>query len=100
MEVYFTVVRDDQPQYYMRRSQWTHAPHLAAMLTEDVATKIAKRYGCRIEKDSGYQIQFRSFADLGEPESPALIEAAIRTAKKDGLSNDEILAIVSKVLEN
>ena len=99
MEIYFTALRSDGP-YYMKRGQFTFAPHQAAMMTEDVGQKIAKRYGLRVEQESGYQIHYQTFEDLGEPETSVAIESAVRLAKRDGLTNDEMLAIVSKVLEN
>ena len=100
METYFTAVRDNFPgRYYMRKDKFTTAPHQAAMMHRDVAERICKRYGLRLEENSGYQINYASFADLGEEEAPAMLEVAVRTAVKDGLDKAQIRKLVNDAMK-
>ncbi len=106
-ETYFMAARRDNsglPIYYVRRGQhapqYTIAPHRGAFMTEEVAQKICKRYGLTLEKETGYGVNYATFEELGEQESPRLLSAAVKTALADGLSSEQILQIVNTALES
>ena|SRR2546429_7084218 len=101
-QLYFTAVKRNTsglPIYYVKKGVFSIAPHLAAMMTEDVAKRICKRYGLTMERDYGDGIAYPSFELLGEVESCLAIRQVIQIAKADGLSNEEIVALVAQTLE-
>ena len=100
--LYFTAVKRTSglPVYYVKKGVFSIAPHQAAMMTEDVAKRVCKRYSLTLERDYGYDVAYRAWEDLGEVESCLAIRQVIQTAKADGLSDQEIVALVAQTLES
>lgn len=95
---YYTLERDDEVRYYRAKGQWVSGLHDAAHLTEELATRLQKRYpGTVVSQNFGYDIHFRTnLADVGELEPEVAIKRAVRLAKRNGWSWETLAVQVEK----
>jgi hypothetical protein len=98
METFYTANRTGiGATYYMKAGVFTNMLHYAAMMDQQTAEKIARRYSLQVEEHRGYLLNYKSLDDLGEEDAQKLLEKAAKTAKNDGLTVEQVTAIVSKV---
>lgn len=95
---YFVLVRDEAFYYTGFQKAWSSKLHYALPLSEDLATKLQKRYpGSQIEREVAYDINPKeTLGSVGEPSANRALEDAVTLAKRDGQSLETVLVTVEK----
>lgn len=95
---YFVLIRDDAFYYTGYRQNWTSKLHYAAMLSEELAERLQKRYpGSQIEREMAYDVNPKEhLKDVGEPTVNRALEEAVTLAKRDGESLETILVTTER----
>lgn len=94
IETFYTVELDDL--LYKSFQRFTSKDWDVSRMDQETSTRVARRYpGAKIEKGYGYNITYRTFAEL-EPDSNQLIRDAVTLAKRDGQSLETVLMVAEK----
>lgn len=98
---YFVLERDGAFYYTGYQKNWTSHLHFAAMLSEELAERLQKRYpGSTVEREIAYDVNPReTLASVGEPSANRALEEAVLLAKRDGQSLETISVTVEKAFD-
>lgn len=85
---YWTLENRDGLYYIGYQQQWVSQPHFAAMLSQELAEMLQKRYpGSTIEREIAYGVTLRlTIASVNEPEAKLLLAKAIKLCRLENWS--------------